>query len=265
MRKKERKFLTAALLVVFGLFAWAVWSGWSFSGGVGLIDLGSNTNSEEYALAIENVAAVVNDDASVAISFNLANADKFNISSVKVYYALNIADTEAANYTAVDAVAENDTYKAVINSTSFGDMMYYYIEVTYDDKVLRYPADGVLLVSVKDTVAPALSAVEVSYDANTSTATFNISVTDNDALEKVVFYYAITTDGNETAANFTAVELNTEPFVVTINNVTTGSYIDFYVEAFDLSNNSARLPAEGTFEFFANETTSMTFAENTEG
>ena len=272
MRKKERQLVTIGLIVLFGVIAY-----WAYAGGdIGFIDLNNSLNSNEttstetYTLGISNLAATVLDVGDVKITFEIANADKFNITSVKLYYALNVADPANASYTAVSLTDVNDTYEYTVD-TAFGDTLYYYIEVQYVEdgttKVFRYPESGYESVTVSDAVAPTISNVTVSYDASTGNATFTISASDNDAIDHIVLFYAITLDGNETAATFSNVTLTTSPYEITLTidgntTDTTYYYVDFYVEAYDLSGNSVRLPANGTFEFYANTTQSLVFPQS---
>jgi|GEM_PF-1452398 hypothetical protein len=273
MRKKERQLITFGLVILFVGIAY-----WAYSGGdFGFIDLsdwlnseapynGSTTN-ETYELGI-NLQASALETGDVQITFSLLNEEYFNISSVKLYYALNVADPANATYTALSLTAENGTYKSTIDS-SFGDTVYYYIEVQYiennETKVWRYPSTGYESITVNDTTAPTVSNVTVSYDSTTGNATFSITASDNDAIDYVMLFYAITADGN--ATTFQNVTLSTSPYEVTLtidSNVTdtTYYYVDFYVEAFDLSGNSVRLPVNGTFEFYANETVSLVFPQS---
>ncbi|RLC83417.1 MAG: hypothetical protein DRJ03_17225 [Chloroflexi bacterium] len=268
MRKKERQLVTIGLIVLFGVIAY-----WAYAGGdIGFIDLNNNLNNNEttesYNLGISDLQAVVLDVGDVKISFSIANADKFNITSVKLYYALNVADPANATYTAVSLTANNGTYETTID-TKFGDVLYYYIEIQYVEngatKVFRYPTEGYESVTVSDAVAPTISNVTVSYDASTGNATFTISASDNDAIDYIILFYAITADGN--ATSFSNVTLTTSPYEITLTideNVTDATYyyVDFYVEAYDLSGNSVRLPANGTFEFYANETASLVFPQS---
>ena len=276
MRKKERQLITLGLVLLFAGIAYWAYSSDSF----GFIDLsgwlhgneteGEGGGSDTYELGVINLTSQVLETGDLKVSFELANEDQFNISAVKVYYALNVADPSNATYTAVTATkAENSTvYEATIDS-SFGDTVYYYIEVQYlqDDSTLvfRYPSSGYQSVAVSDTFEPEISTIAVDYNATTGNATFTITASDNDAIDEIIFYYAITADGN--ATSFSNVTLTTSPYEVTLTiDDNTGDatyyYVDFYVEAYDLSGNSARLPTEGTFEFYANETASLVFPQS---
>lgn len=276
LNKKERQLVTIGLVLLFGAIAY-----WAYQGGnFGFIDLSgwlhsneaSGTGGETYELGVINLTSQVLETGDLKVSFELANEDKFNITSVKVYYALNVADPSNATYTAVTASkATNSTvYEATIDS-SFGDTVYYYIEVQYvqdgSTLVFRYPSSGYQSVAVSDTFDPAINNVTVDYNATTGNATFTIDASDNDALDKVILYYYISLDGNETGATFTSVNLTTSPYTYTLTvdssvSDTTYYYVDFYVKVIDLSGNTVRLPASGTFEFYANETASLVFPQS---
>ena len=267
MRKKERQLITLGLVLLFAGIAYWAYSSDSF----GFIDLsgwlhGNETTEgggDTYELGVINLTSQVLETGDLKVSFALANEDQFNISAVKVYYALNVADPSNATYTAVTATkATNSTvYGATIDS-SFGDTVYYYIEVQYiqdgSTLVFRYPSSGYQSVAVSDTFEPEISTIAVDYNATTGNATFTITASDNDAIDKVILYYYISTDGNETGATFSNITLTTSPYKATLT-LNANDYVDFYVEAYDLSGNSIRLPTEGTFEFFANETKAVTY------
>lgn len=265
MRKKERQIVTIGLIVLFAAIAWWAYNGLGSGGFIDLINtLKDNTTEENtYQLAITDLAASVDQATGhVLVTFSLTNAEHFNISSVEVLYALNVADPNNATYTALNATAENGTYKAEVPA-SFGDVVYYKVKVTYDgDKVLESEVQS---ITVTDTTAPAISNITVSYNSTTGNATFTISASDNDAIDRVILFYTITADGN--ATSFSNVTLTTSPYEVTLTiddntTDTTYYYVDFYVEAYDLSGNSARLPANGTFEFYANTTQSLVFPQS---
>lgn len=258
MRKKERQLITVGLVVLFAAIAYWAYNG---LGSGGFIDLSNtlkdNTTEDTYQLAVSDLTANVDQATGhVLVTFSLTNSEHFNISSVKVLYALNVN----ATFTELDAIAENGTYKAEIPG-SFGDVVYYKIKVTYDgDKVLESEVQS---ITVTDTTAPAISNITVSYNSTTGNATFTITADDNDAIDHIVLFYAITADGN--ATSFSNVTLTTNQITLTIDDNTTDTtyyYVDFYVEAYDLSGNSARLPANGTFEFYANTTQSLVFPQS---
>nr|WP_216082422.1 hypothetical protein [Pyrococcus abyssi]QFN51294.1 hypothetical protein [Pyrococcus abyssi] len=266
MRKRERQLVTIGLIVLFGIIAWWAYAKPNIGGFVDLSDLlnknQTNDNSTTvYKLAIKDLQASVLENGNVEVTFKLLNEEHFNISKVQVLYALNVADSQNANYTEVDATKDNETYKATIPA-QFGDIVYYKIKVLYDgNKTLE---SDVQSITVSDTVAPVISNVTVNYNATTGNATFTITASDNDAIDKIILFYAITPDGN--ATSFSNITLSTSPYEITLTidgntTDTTYYYVNFYVEAYDLSGNSVRLPTNGTFEFYANETTNLVFQE----
>ncbi len=265
MRKKERQLITVGLVILFAAIAY-----WAYAKpNIGFIDLSDWLNKNEtndnttYQLAIENLQAAVLESGHVEVTFTLSNVEHFNISEVKVLYALNIANIENATFTELSTTVENGTYKAEIPS-SFGDVVYYKVKVLYDvNKTLE---SEVKSLTVSDTVAPTVSNITVSYNSTTGNATFTINASDNDAIDHIVLFYAITADGNLTNVTFSNVTLTTSPYEITLTideNVTdtTYYYVDFYIEAYDLSGNSVRLPANDTFEFYANKTASLVFPQ----
>ncbi|AEH25092.1 hypothetical protein [Pyrococcus yayanosii] len=264
MRKKERQLVTFGLIVLFGVIAYWAYSGFSVGG---FVDLNNSLNSNEttatetYTLGISNLVATVLDVGDVKISFSIANADKFNITSVKLYYALNVADPANASYTAVSLTDVNGTYEYTVD-TKFGDVLYYYIEIQYVEdgttKVFRYPSTGYESVTVTDTVAPT-ATLTIEYNATTGNATILINASDNDAIDKVILFYAITADGNLTNVTFSNVTLTVSPYTytLTVDSNTTDTiypYLDVYAEVYDISGNMARVPANGTIQLYANET-----------
>ena len=120
MRKKERQLITLGLVLLFAGIAY-----WAYSSDFGFIDLsgwlhGNETTEgggDTYELGVINLTSQVLETGDLKVSFALANEDQFNISAVKVYYALNVADPSNASYTAVTATkAENSTvYEATID------------------------------------------------------------------------------------------------------------------------------------------------------
>ncbi|WP_068320692.1 hypothetical protein [Pyrococcus kukulkanii] len=257
MRKKERLYVTFGLVLIFAAIAWYAYNG--FHGG-GFVDLSnilknSTNETESYKLAISDLSASVDQETGhVIVSFKLANEEHFNISSVQVLYALNVADPKNATYQELNANKDNETYKAEIPS-AFGDLVYYKVKVTYDgNKTLE---SDVKSITVKDTTAPTIQNITVSYNATDGNVTFTIAALDNDALDKVILYYAINPTENTTFSNIT---LTVSPYEVRIP-VSQNDTIVFYVEAIDLSGNKARLPGEGYYEFLANETKELVFQE----
>ena len=257
MRKKERQLITLGLVVLFAAIAWFAYG----HHGGGFIDLSNTLNggtneSETYQLAVANLAASVDQATGhVAVSFSLTNEDKFNISSVEVLYALNVADPANATYTALNATEQNGTYKAEIPA-SFGDVVYYKVKVIYDNN--KELTSEVQSITVKDTTAPT-ATLSIDYNTTTGNATITINATDNDAVDKVILFYAVTADGNLTNVTFSNVTLTTAPYTYTLTvdtntTDTTYYYLDVYAEVYDISGNMARVPANGTIQLYANET-----------
>ncbi|NJE47886.1 hypothetical protein E3E35_10885, partial [Thermococcus sp. GR7] len=92
MRKKERQLVTIGLVVLFAAIAWWAYSGHASPGVI--LNLGDNTSEETtYQLAVANLQASVDQATGhVTVSFSLTNEEHFNISSVEILYALNVAD-----------------------------------------------------------------------------------------------------------------------------------------------------------------------------
>ncbi|MFA4700143.1 hypothetical protein [Pyrococcus kukulkanii] len=259
MRKKERLYVTFGLVLIFAAIAWYAYNG--FHGG-GFVDLSnilknSTNETESYKLAISDLSASVDQETGhVIVSFKLANEEHFNISSVQVLYALNVADPKNATYQEVEATKDNETYKAEIPS-AFGYLVYYKVKVTYDgNKTLE---SDVKSITVKDTTAPTIQNITVSYNATDGNVTFTIAALDNDGLDKVILYYAIN-PANLSNITYQNITLTVSPYEVRIP-VSQNDTIVFYVEAIDLSGNKARLPGEGYYEFLANETKELVFQE----
>ena len=249
MRKKERQFVTIGLVLLFAAIGW--WAYHNNTGG-GFVDL-SNTlsnnttdNTTTYQLAVSGLAATVDQQTGhVQVSFSLTNEEHFNISSVEVLYALNVADPNNATYTAVNATEANGTYKAEIPS-KFGDVAYYKVKVTYAGGEL---VSNVQSISVKDTTAPALSSVSLNmtstYDNATNTTTYdfviNFNATDNDAIATYYVYYLDLGTNNTLPANATFSVVNSTTPELSIANITEGHYYALYFVVEDLSNNKAML------------------------
>jgi len=267
MRKKDKQIVALALGLLFGVVAYVAYAGWFGSGWFDLSFLSDNTTegtteTTTYTLAVSNLQATVLESGHVKVSFSLTNEEQFNISSVYVAYALNVADPTAANYTEIAATkdANTSTYTAEIPS-SFGDTVYYKVRVIYDvDKILE---TDVYTVQVTDTFSPTVTSVTIDYDSSTGNATVTVNATDNDALSSVTLYYVVTADGNTTAATWSNVTLTAEPYVftITVDSDTADAtyyYLDVYVEVSDLSGNTVRYPAEGSIQLYANETKTVT-------
>ena len=261
MRKKERQMITLGLVVLFAAIAWWAYTEHNTGAGV-LLNLDNQSNASEqttYQLAVSNLSAVA-DQASghVLVTFKLANEEHFNLSSVQVLYALNVADPQNASYTAVNATEQNGTYKVEIPA-SFGDTIYYKVKVVYAGGEL---VTDVQTITVSDTTTPT-ATLSIDYNATTGNATITINASDNDAIDKVVLFYAVTADGNLTNVTFSNVTLTTAPYTYTLTvdsntTDTTYYYLDVYVEVYDLSGNMARIPVNGTVQLYANETKTIT-------
>ncbi len=256
MRKKERQIVTVGLILLFAAIGW--WAYNHDSDGAAIIDLSDNTSTtttETYQLAVSGLAASVDQATGhVLVTFSLTNAEHFNISSVKVLYALNVADPNNATYTALNATAANGTYSAEIPA-SFGDTVYYKVKVVYDGGEL---VTDVQTITVSDTTAPT-ATLSIDYNATTGNATITINASDNDAVDKVILFYAITADGNLTNVTFSNVTFTVSPYTYTLTvdsntTDTTYYYLDVYAEVYDISGNMVRVPANGTLQLYANET-----------
>ncbi|NJE09243.1 hypothetical protein E3E31_12065 [Thermococcus sp. M39] len=216
--------------------------------------LNSNTTEEqtsEPTVAVENLSAVVNADASVAVTFAVVASEGAEVQNVSVYYALNVADPANATYTAIQATNNNGTYTATIPAT-FGDVVYYYIEVVYlaNNESKTFKTD-VYSLTVKDTFEPVINSVSIDYNVTTTVdpitgdtithydfvITFN--ATDNDAIDQYIVYYADL--GNTTdVSNVTFTPVSGRFNTISISAVD-GNYYAFYFEVIDISNNTAML------------------------
>ena len=258
MRKKERQLITLGLVVLFAAIAWWAYNGHSSGPGV-LLNLDNQSNTSEqtsYQLAVSDLTASVDQATGhVLVTFSLTNEQHFNISSVEVLYALNVADPQNATYTALNATEANGTYSAEIPS-KFGDVVYYKVKVVYDNN--KELTSDVQSITVKDTTAPT-ATLSIDYNATTGNATITVNASDNDAIDRVVLFYAVTADGNLTNVTFSNVTLTTAPYTytLTVDSNTTDStyyYLDVYAEVYDISGNMVRVPANGTIQLYANET-----------
>ena len=236
--------------------------------GGGILDLGNNTTENvTYTLGISDLNAQVLETGNVEVTFNLLNAEHFNITQVAVYYAKNVADPNNATFTQVNATAENGTYKAEIPAT-WNDQVYYYVEVAYKDgnetKTIRSPEAGFNSVTVADVFKPTINNVTVSYDANTTNVTFTVAAQDNDALKSVVLYYAFSNTTDFTNATFANITATVEPWTFTVAKA--DEYLAFYVTAEDLAGNVAELGnATAPFVVHVNATATWTFPESSGG
>ena len=246
MRKAERQLITLGLVVLFAAIAWVAYGGHiSFhNGGGGFIDISSHlssntTENTTYQLAVSGLAASVDQQTGhVQVSFSLTNEEHFNISSVRVLYALNVADPQNATYTAINATKEanSTTYSAEIPA-SFGDVVYYKVKVSYDGgKALE---SEVKSITVKDTTAPALSGVSINYNSTAKTFSVSFNATDNDQIATYYVYWA-DLGANSTVSNTTTfTTVNATALPVVLQNVTEGNYYAFYFAVEDLSGNRA--------------------------
>jgi len=239
MRKKERQLITIGLVVLFAAIAWWAYTGHGAGPGV-LLNLDKNqTGNETYQLAISDLSASVDQETGhVVVTFKLANEEHFNISSVQVLYALNVADPKNATFSALNATTENGTYKAEIPS-KFGDAVYYKVKVTYGGgKTLE---SDVKTIIVKDTVAPTLSSVSIEYNSTAKTFTISFNATDNDQIAKYYVYWADLGTSNTVSNTTTFTAVNATAMPITIANITEGHYYAFYFKVEDLSGNMATL------------------------
>ncbi|KUH33903.1 hypothetical protein APY94_04010 [Thermococcus celericrescens] len=245
MRKKERQLITIGLVVLFAAIAW--WAYGHQSGG-GWFDLSGWLNDENntttdnattYQLAVSGLAATVDQQTGhVTVSFSLTNEEHFNISSVQVLYALNVADPNNASYTTLTATETNSTWSAEIPA-SFGDVVYYKVEVTYDtDKIL---VSDVQSITVTDTTAPTLNSVSINYNSTAGVFDLTFNATDNDAIATYYVYYLDLGTNNTLPANATFSVVNSTTPELNISNITDGHYYALYFVVEDLSNNKAML------------------------
>ena len=248
MRKKERQLITLGLVVLFAAIAWFAYG----HHGGGFIDLSNTLNggtneSETYQLAVANLAASVDQATGhVTVSFSLTNEKHFNISSVEVLYALNVADPNNATYTALNATEQNGTYKAEIPA-SFGDVVYYKVKVIYDNN--KELTSDVQSITVKDTTAPELKSVSINLksitDNSTNTTTYNFDITlnatDNDQIATYYVYYFNLGNSTSLPANATFSVVNSTTPELSITNITLNDNYAFYFVVQDLSGNKAML------------------------
>jgi len=240
MRKSERRWITIGLVVLFAAIAWWAYTGHSAGPGVLLnLDNSSANESTSYQLAVSDLAASVDQQTGhVLVTFILTNAEHFNISSVQVLYALNIADPNNATYTALNATVENGTYKAEIPS-KFGDAVYYKVKIVYDgDKVLESEVQS---ITVKDTTAPILSSISINYNSTAGIFDITLNATDNDAIATYYVYYLDLGNSTSLPANATFSVINSTTPELSITNITANDNYAFYFVVEDLSGNKAML------------------------
>lgn len=248
MRKKERQLITLGLVVLFAAIAWWAYNGHASPGVVLSLDNQSNASEQTtYQLAVSDLQASV-DQASghVLVTFKLANEEHFNVSGVQVLYALNVADPQNASYTALNATAENGTYKAEIPS-KFGDVVYYKVKVVYDGN--KELTSDVQSITVKDTTAPEFKSVSIDLkgitDNSTNTTTYdfviNFNATDNDQIATYYVYYLDLGNSTSLPANATFSVVNSTTPEVSISNITLNDNYAFYFVVEDVSGNKAML------------------------
>jgi len=249
LRKKERQMITLGLVVLFAALAWWAYAGHNAGPSV-VLNLDNQTSSndtETYQLAISDISAAVDQATGhVIVSFKLSNEEHFNISSVQVLYALNVANPANATYTALNATAENGTYKAEIPS-KFGDAVYYKVKVAYDSN--KSLESDVQSVTVKDTTAPTLKSVSLDLKAvtdnatNTTTYNFDITLnaTDNDQIATYYVYYLDLGNSTSLPANTTFSVVNSTTPELSLNNITLNNNYAFYFVVEDVSGNKAML------------------------
>lgn len=262
MKWKEKKNVLLALVGV-GLILLAVGYYAQDLGYGGFIDLKKFFEKEEQVpdLAVDSFRALASDDASVSFELKLLNYDQHNISSVKLYYAINPVDPQNANYTEVTMSGSNGTYTYTLQA-SFNDAIYYYALVTYDEnKTLRVPSQDYNSLLVQDTVAPTISNLSLSYNATANLSTITVTLSDNDGIREALLYYAISNTSFE-AQNLTVENITWSNVTITSGSaqitVAPGNYLAFYITAEDFSNNVAREPTTGYYELYLNETTTWT-------
>ena len=272
MRKSERRLVTVGLIILFAAIAWWAYTEHNTGAGV-LLNLDNQSNASEqttYQLAVSDLAATADQTTGHAmVSFTLANEEHFNISSVQVLYALNVADPNNATYTALNATETNGTYKAEIPS-KFGDVVYYKVKVAYDSgKTL---ISDVKSITVSDTTAPTLTSVSLNitstYDNATNTTTYdfviNFNATDNDQVATYYVYYLNLGTNDTLPANATFNVMNSTTPELNIANITTNDYYAFYFVVQDLSGNKATLYNE-TAPFIVQANTSATWPVEANG
>jgi len=249
MRKKERQLITLGLVVLFAAIAWWAYNGHA-SPGV-LLNLEDNstdgTNTTNYQLAVSDLAASTDQvTGHVIVSFKLTNEEHFNISSVQVLYALNVADPQNATFSVLNATAENGTYTAEIPSR-FGDVVYYKVKVVYDgDKVLKSEVQS---ITVADTTAPELKSVSIDLkaitDNSTNTTTYNFDITlnatDNDQIATYYVYYLDLGNSTSLPANATFNVVNSTTPELSVAGITLNDNYAFYFVVEDVSGNKATL------------------------
>ncbi|WP_324734940.1 hypothetical protein VFC49_06990 [Thermococcus sp. SY098] len=243
MKKSMQNWIVAGFLVLLLVAGYFIVAKPNIGSVVDLNNiLNSNTTEEqtsEPTVAVENLSAAVNADASVAVTFVVVASEGAEVQNVSVYYALNVADPANATYTAVQATENNKTYTATI-PTQYGDVVYYYIEVMYlaNNETKTYKTD-VYSLTVKDTFDPVINSVSIDYNATAQTFTISFNATDNDAIAEYIVHYAGNSVNDFANVTFSIVNSTTSP--ITLSNITEGNYYAFWFEVKDLSGNTAML------------------------
>ena len=248
MRKKERRLITLGLVVLFAAIAWWAYNGHASPGVVLSLDNQSNASEQTtYQLAVSDLQASVDQNTGhVLVTFKLANEEHFNVSSVQVLYALNVADPNNATYTALNASEQNSTWKAEIPS-KFGDVVYYKVKVVYDGN--KELTSGVQSITVKDTTAPELKSISIDLKSITDNSTnkttydfvINFNATDNDQIATYYVYYLDLGNKTSLPANATFSVVNSTTPEVSIANITLNDNYAFYFVVEDVSGNKAVL------------------------
>ena len=242
MKKKERQLVTIGLVLLFAAIGWYAYA---HEGDLGFVDLSGWLNGNEtsetttYQLAVADLTATVDQNTGdVTVSFTLTNEEHFNISSVEVLYALNVADPANATYTPVNATATDGTYEATIPA-EFGDVVYYKVKVVYDEG--QELVTDVQSITVSDTTEPTINSISIDYNSTALTFSIDFNASDNDAIATYYVYYADLGTNNtvDNTTTFTPINATTLPIVV--ENVTEGNYYAFYFKVEDLSGNTAML------------------------
>lgn len=248
MRKKERRLITLGLVVLFAAIAWWAYNGHASPGVVLSLDNQSNASEQTtYQLAVSDLQASVEQASGhVLVTFKLANEEHFNVSSVQVLYALNVADPQNATYTSVNASEQNSTWKAEIPS-KFGDVVYYKVKVVYDNG--KELTSDVQSITVKDTTAPELKSISIDLKSITDNSTnkttydfvINFNATDNDQIATYYVYYLDLGNKTSLPANATFNLVNSTTPEVSIANITLNDNYAFYFVVEDMSGNKAML------------------------
>lgn len=247
MKKKERQLITIGLVVLFAAIAWWAYNGHASPGVLLNLDNQTINSTETYQLAVSDLTAAVDQATGhVTVSFSLTNEEHFNISSIEVLYALNVADPNNATYAPINATEANGTYSAEIPS-KFGDVVYYKVKVAYDgNKSLESEVQS---ITVKDTTAPELQSVSIDLkaitDNSTNTTTYNFDITlnatDNDQIATYYVYYLDLGNSTSLPANATFNVVNSTTPELSVADITLNDNYAFYFVVEDVSGNKATL------------------------